>query len=199
MKSKSVLRVSASWWFLSVALAAAALAQTTTTAPASQPSSQPAPDTRSWLVDFPDKSLTVIVSYPKGWTNSRDAANKPQVVPPSDDTALLPPKWSFDIKSDPQKRPIDQLLAAYVKAAQAKNQPITESKLLDLPDGRKAGSLTYTLSLSNQQITTRNIFIPLDNGLVIMTTEQSLSPTWKDLADPFQKMSLSLKTQPLAK
>jgi hypothetical protein len=174
-------------------LAMVALGQSST-----QPATKPA-DLRTWLVDVPAKQVTVTVSYPAGWTTKKDAAGKATVSPPGAEDLQAPPRWTFDVKTDTQNHPIDELLALYVKAVQAKQGTVTESKLIDLPGGKKGAAVTYTMMAGDTSMTTRNTIVPLEKGQLLITDEFAVTSAWKDVEPTFARMSAAVTAGPLEK
>jgi hypothetical protein len=169
------------------------------TAPATQAASGPRMDMRTFLVDVPAKQLTVTVSYPAGWTTKKDAAGKATVSPPGAEDQQAPPRWTFDVKTDTQNHPMDELLALYVKAVQAKRGVVSDSKLIDLPGGKKGAAITFTQMAGDTSLTMRNTIVPLEHGQLIITEEVALTSAWKDVEPAFARMSEAVTAGPLEK
>ncbi|HVX86411.1 MAG TPA: hypothetical protein VH253_16630 [Phycisphaerae bacterium] len=173
-------------------LAGAAPATAPATAPVAHAATAPA-DWPTWVIDLPDKKVSVTVSYPAGWKNTRDASGKPLLTPPDAQAAADQPHWTFDIKTDPQNRSAAQLQGQYAKALEATGRKVLTSESLDLPNGRKAAAITSSLAADGQTLTVRNTLIPLGDGRLIITTESAGEGSWKNVADNFAKVTASIQ------
>jgi hypothetical protein len=182
--------------FALLSMAAAAPTTRPATGPASAPAMQAATapaDWPTWVIDLPDKKVSVTVSYPPGWKNTRDAGGKPLLTPPGAEAAVDQPHWTFDVETDPQTRTPAQLQEQYVKALEATGRKVLAAGSLDLPNGRNAAAITSSLAANGQTLTVRNTLIPLGDGRLIITTESAGEASWKEVADKFAKVTGSMQ------